>query len=261
MNNILNKICEQKKIDLIEEKRKCSYQTLEKLLKINIKRDFKKILIKSQIENKNNIIAEIKKASPSAGIIVENYVPEVIAKKYEKSGVGAISILTEMNFFQGHLDHLSIVYNNCHLPILRKDFIFDPYQILQSKIYKADAILLIVSILSDNQIKEFIEIANNINLDCLVEIHSEKELERATKIGYPIIGINNRNLKTLEIKYENNSIDFSDLLKDFTIVAESGINNFEQIKKYNEKGIFNFLIGESILKSNHIEKKIKVLKG
>ena len=116
----------------------------------------------SQINKKNNIIAEIKKASPSAGIIIEDYFPENIAIKYEQSGVDAISILTEQNFFKGNLDHLSIIHKNSNLPVLRKDFIFDKYQILQSKIYQADAILLIVSILSDNQIKEFIEIAEQL---------------------------------------------------------------------------------------------------
>ena len=261
MTNILDKICNKKYIELVEEKKRCSYQSLEKLIDKRKKRNFKKLLINAQIEKKNNIIAEIKKASPSAGIIVENYIPENIAIKYEQSGVGAISILTEKNFFKGHLDHLSIVHENSNLPILRKDFIFDKYQILQSKIYHADAILLIVSILSDNQIKEFIDIANNCNLDCLIETHTNYELERAIKIGYPLIGINNRNLKTLDI-HDNHIINIaSNFPKEFTLVAESGIKNYNQIKQYNDAGIFNFLIGESILKSININKKIEELKG
>ena len=261
MTNILNKICKQKNVTLIEEKKRCSYQSLEKILDKKKKRNFKNLLIKSQVEQNINIIAEIKKASPSAGIIVEDYIPEKIAIKYEQSGVGAISILTEKNFFNGHLDHLSLVHNNSNLPILRKDFIFDPYQILQSKVYHADAILLILSILSDNQIKEFIEIADNCNLDCLLETHSYDELDRAIKIGYPIIGINNRNLKTLEVNDSNTINLASTFPKEFTIVAESGIKTHDQIKQYNDLGIFNFLIGESILKSNNIDNKIKKLKG
>ena len=261
MTNILNTIYKQKNIELIEEKKRCSYESLKKLLNNNKKRNFKELLINAQTENNNNIIAEIKKASPSAGVIIEDYEPENLAIKYEQSGVGAISILTEKKFFKGNLDHLSLVHKNSKLPILRKDFIFDSYQILQSKVYNADAILLIVSILSDDQIKDFIDIANNCNLDCIVEIHTNEEFERAMKIGYPIIGINNRNLKTLEID-ENNILSLaSNFHKEFTIVAESGIKNHDQIKKYNDVGVFNFLIGESILKSINISNKIKELKG
>ena len=261
MKNILSKICAQKNIELIEEKKRCSYKTLIKLLNKNKKRNFKQLLIDAQLKNNNNIIAEIKKASPSAGIIINNYEPENLAIKYEQSGVGAISILTEKNFFKGNLDHLSLVHKNSKLPILRKDFIFDSYQILQSKIYNADAILLILSILSDNQTKEFIEIADNYNLDCLIERHTKIELERALKIGYPIIGINNRNLKTLNVNDDNTINLLTNFPEEFTFVTESGIKNYDYIKKYNNVGIFNFLIGESILKSNNINNKIKELKG
>ena len=261
MTSILDKICDQKKIDLIKEKKRCSFQSLEKLLINKKKRNFKELLINSQLKKNNNIIAEIKKASPSAGIIIEDYMPENLAVNYEKSGVGAISILTEQNFFKGNIDHLTLVHKNSNLPILRKDFIFDPYQILQSKIYNADAILLILSILSDNQTKEFIEIADNYNLDCLIEIHTKIELERALKIGYPIIGINNRNLKTLNVNDDNTINLLTNFPEEFTFVTESGIKNYDHIKKYNNVGIFNFLIGESILKSNNINNKIKELKG
>ena len=134
MTNILNKIFEQKKIELDNDKKKCSYKSLEKLLDKKKRRNFKELLIQSQSKKSTNIIAEIKKGSPSAGIIIEDYQPENLAITYEQSGVGAISILTEKNFFNGHLDHLSLVHKSSKLPILRKDFIFDPYQILQSKI-------------------------------------------------------------------------------------------------------------------------------
>ena len=261
MTNILNTICARKKIELVEEKKRCSYKSLEKLLDNKKNRNFKELLINSQKNKYNNIIAEIKKASPSAGIIIEDYAPEEIAIKYEHSGVGAISILTEQHFFKGEIDHLSLIHKNSKLPLLRKDFIIDQYQILQSKVYKADAILLIMSILSDNKIKEFIKIANDCCLDCIIETHSENEFKRALNIGYPIIGINNRNLKTLEINNDNSIDLISDFSKEFTIVAESGISSNKQIRKYNEFGIFNFLIGESILKSSNINNKIKELIG
>jgi len=261
MNNILEQICDKKKIELSEDKKKCSYQSLEKLLDKKKKRNFRELLVNSQNTKNNNIIAEIKKASPSAGIIIEDYEPENIAIKYEQAGAGAISILTEQHFFKGKLDHLSLIHENSKVPILRKDFIFDSYQILQSKIYHADSILLIISILSDNQIKEFINIAKDCGLDCLIEIHTNEDLKRAIKIGYPIIGINNRNLKTLGINHNNTINLITDISKDFTIVVESGINSHDQIIIYNEIGVFNFLIGESILKSSNIKNKIKELKG
>lgn len=261
MNNILDKICAQKKIELNNEKIKCSYQSLEKLINKEKIRNFNNLLSNSQKQKCNNIIAEIKKASPSAGIIVKDYHPDIIAMQYEKSGAGAISILTEKNFFNGQLEHLSLINTKSKIPLLRKDFIFDPYQILQSKIYHADAILLIVSILSDTEITEFIEIASHNGLDCLIEVHTKKELERVIKIGYPLIGINNRNLRTLDINNNITTELISKIPNNFVIVAESGINSYEQIKNYNNIGIYNFLVGESILKSGNYENKIKELKG
>ena len=260
MNNILDKICKDKIIELEEAKRKCSYKTLEKLISSNIiKRKLKENLISSQNNKKNFIIGEIKKQSPSAGEIIKDYFPEDIALIYEKSGIGALSILTEKKYFLGNLDHLSLVKKKTNLPILRKDFIIDEYQILESKVYQADCILLILSILSDNETIKFIKLANELNLDCIIEVHDKDELDRAINIDYPVIGINNRNLKNLDVDL-NNSINLNkNIVKDFTIVAESGIKTSEDIKKFNESGIYNFLIGESLLKSNNKEKKINEL--
>lgn len=215
------------------------------------------MLINSHKHEKNNIIAEIKKASPSAGVIIKNYFPEIIAVDYEKSGIGAISVLTETSFFHGNLDHLSLINKRSNLPIIRKDFIIDSYQILESKVYKADAILLIVSILSDNQIKDFINIAEKYGLDCIVETHNKEELDRAIKIGYPIIGINNRNLKNFSVDINNTINLLKNIPDEFVIVAESGIKTRNDIDNYNQVGVYNFLIGESILKSSNIAQKIK----
>ena len=219
------------------------------------------MIINSQDKKKNNIIAEIKKASPSAGIIVKNYFPEIIASNYEKSGVGAISVLTESTFFYGDIDHLSLINRKTNLPILRKDFIIDEYQILESKVYNADAILLIVSILKDNQIKQYIKISEEIKLDCIIETHNEDEIKRAIDIGYPIIGINNRNLKNLSTNTNNTLNLVKKIDKNFTVISESGIKNNNDIKKYNELEIYNFLIGETLLKAKDKEKKIKELLG
>ncbi len=257
MTNILKKICEDKIKELEETKKRCSIKTLEKLISPKLeKREFKKKLISAQLNNKNFIIGEIKKQSPSAGEIIKNYIPEDLAITYERSGIGALSILTETKYFAGNIDHLSLVKKKSNLPILRKDFIIDEYQIIESKIYQADCILLILSILTDKQINKFINLANEFKLDCIIEVHDEEELKRAIKINYPVIGINNRNLKSLDINI-NNSIKLNkNITKDYTIIAESGIKSQIDIKKFNESGIYNFLIGESLLKSRDKEKKI-----
>ncbi len=257
MTDILEKICEDKIKELEETKKRCSYQTLEKLISPKLeKREFKEKLMFAQKNKENFIIGEIKKQSPSAGEIVKNYIPEDIAILYERSGIGAISILTETKYFLGNTDHISLVKNKSNLPILRKDFIIDKYQILESKIYQADCILLILSILKDKQVKEYINLANELKLDCIIEVHNQEELKRAININYPVIGINNRNLKNLDINL-NNSIKLNkNLTKDFIIISESGIKSSNDIKKFNNSGIYNFLIGESLLKSEDKEKKI-----
>ena len=257
MINILEKICDHKFRELEEIKSRCSFKTLEKLLSPKLeKREFKNKLISANINRNNFIIGEIKKKSPSAGEIIKNYIPEDLAIKYERAGVGAISVLTETKYFLGNIEHLSIVKKKSNLPILRKDFIIDEYQILESKIYQADCILLILSILSDKKALSFIKLANELKLDCIIEVHNQEELNRAIKIKYPIIGINNRNLKTLDINLQNSVKLNSSILNDFTIIAESGIKNNEDIKNFNNNGIYNFLIGESLLKSKDKEKKI-----
>ena len=255
MNDLLKKICQKKKDELEITKSRCSFQTLEKLLPKKNNRGLKKILNDSQKNKNTNIIAEIKKASPSAGEIIEEYIPEEIAVQYEKSGAGAISILTESFFFKGHIDHLPTISQKTNIPVLRKDFIIDEYQILESKIYKADAILLIASILNDEQIIQFIKIADEIGLDCIIETHSENELKRAIKIDYPIIGINNRNLNNLSVNIDNTLKLIKKIPNDFTIIGESGIKKFQDIRLYNGAGVYNFLIGESILTSKNIQKK------
>ena len=257
MKNILIEICNKKKEEIRKSKERCSFSSFEKILKDKRNRNFKELLINSSKKNKNNIIAEIKKASPSAGTLINDYNPDNIATEYEKSGVGAISILTEKNYFQGELDHLSLINSKINIPILRKDFIIDKYQILESKAYKADAILLILSILNDNEVKEFLNIAEEYGLDCLIEAHSEDEVKRAIGIGYPIIGINNRNLKNLSVDISTTLNLIKKIPKDFIIVAESGIKTKKDIINYNNLGVFNFLIGESILRSPVISQKIK----
>ena len=259
MNNLLTDICNRKKKEIEALKLKCSLKSLQKLIGNKQNREFKKILKESQKNEKNNIIAEIKQSSPSAGEIIKDYYPEDIAVKYEKAGAGAISILTEKNFFKGNIDHLSLINSKTNIPILRKDFIIDPYQIYESKVYKADSILLIMSILEDNEIKEYIKIANDIGLDCIIETHTLDEINRALKIDYPIIGINNRNLDNLSVNINNTLDMINQIPKSFTVIGESGIKSNENIKKYNDYGVYNFLIGETILRSSNYDLMIKKL--
>ena len=260
MNNILKKICEDKKLEIEILKKKCSLNSLKKLISDQInKRDFKNVIIKSSVERENFIIGEIKKASPSAGEIIHNYEPIEIAKIYERAGVKALSVLTEKNYFKGEIDHLSYIKQNTNIPILRKDFIIDEYQIYESKVYQADVILLIVSILSDEELKKFLKIANELNLDCIIETHDENEIKRALKLDYPILGINNRNLKNLKTDLNNSVSLFTSISKDYTVIAESGIKTADDISMYNDLGIFNFLIGESILRSKDYATFIKKL--
>ena len=259
MNNLLKDICYKKRKEIEHTKSKCSIESLKKLLPNKENRKFKKLLQYSQQNKINNIIGEIKKSSPSAGEIIKNYYPEDIAVEYEKSGAGAVSILTEKNFFNGKIDHLSLISRKTNLPILRKDFIIDPYQIYESKVYNADAILLIVAILKDEEIKQFIKIAEDIGLDCIIETHTSEELKRAFKIEYPIIGINNRNLDNLSVDINNTVNLLKKVPEKFTIIGESGIKNYEDIVQYNSCGVYNFLIGETILKSENYKLIFKKL--
>jgi len=257
--NILDKICQNKKKEIFEDKKKYSINTLEKCVKKSKNRGFKNLILEKNVKKENNLIGEIKQRSPSAGQIIKNYDPVSYAKIYEKNGIGAISVLTEKKFFKGSLDDLSLVQHNTTIPILRKDFILDPYQVLQSKFYNADAILIILSILSFNQAKEILDTANKYNIDCLVEIHKFDEIDFALKLNNPIIGINNRNLSNLNINLDNTKDLRKQIPENFTLIAESGINSKQDIIEYNKTGIYNFLIGESLLKSKDISKKIKEL--
>ena len=217
--SILKKIVENTRENLKAKKAKLSLEDVKSSLK---ELDLPKSNFKSSISNKDEaIIAEIKKASPSAGVISENFNPVEKAKEYESVGAAALSILTEEDFFLGSIDYLKAVKRTTSLPILRKDFIIDEYQIYESKLIGADCILLIASILSDLQIEEFVKIAKKLELDYLIEIHDEKELKRVVLYKDALIGVNNRNLNTFEVDLDN-SIRIKNLFKEKNIfIAES----------------------------------------
>ena len=208
---------------------------------------------KASLKVKNQaIIAEIKKASPSAGVISEDFDPVTKAREYKAFGASALSILTEEDYFLGSIQFLKDVKEVSDLPILRKDFIVDIYQIYESKLIGSDCILLIASILSDRELEEFTQLSDSLGLDYIIEVHNEKELRRAQNFPKAMIGVNNRNLKTFNVDIEN-SIRLKKLFKKNNLfIAESGIKGQEDIDKLIENDINIFLIGESLMKGDFV---------
>jgi len=249
--NILDQIVAKTKFKLKEKKQGLSIEEL--ISKLDFQ-NFKESNFKESLENKTEaIIAEIKKASPSAGIISENFDPILKAKEYESFGVSALSILTEEDYFLGNIQYLKDIRANTSLPILRKDFIVDDYQIYESKLIGADCILLIASILNDDELKVFSETAEKLKLDYIIEVHNEEELHRIENFSSAIIGVNNRNLKTFEVDI-NNSIKLKKIFKEDNIfISESGIKSKKDIQQLQQHNINVFLIGESMMKGDFFE--------
>ena len=221
------------------------------------KRGFEDAIMSRVSEKETAIIAEIKKASPSKGLIREDFEPKKIAKEYEEGGATCLSILTDEPFFQGKLEYLDNVRSSCELPILRKDFMIDLYQIYETKAYGGDCILLIVAALDIVQLKDFSQLARELNLDILIEVHSEEELNEALSINSKLIGINNRDLTTFEVD-KNLAIKLArQIPKDVIVVSESGISSREDILSSKEQGIHSFLIGESFMRKPNPGKALK----
>ena len=246
--SILQKIVTNTKANLIEKKAQLPLEQIKLSLE---DLSLPKGKFKDNILNKDEaIIAEIKKASPSAGVIDEDFNPVKKALEYEAFGASALSILTEENFFMGSVNYLKEVKAITSLPILRKDFMVDEYQVYESKLIGADCILLIASILSDQQIEDFIYIAKKLDLDYLIEVHNENELKRVEHFDGALIGVNNRNLKTFEVDL-NNSVRLRNLFKQKNIfIAESGIKTREDMNYLKQNNIKVFLIGESLMRGS-----------
>ena len=246
--SILEKIVANSKAGLIQKKAALSIKQIKSSLE---DLDLPRGRFKDSISNKDEaIIAEIKKASPSAGVIEEEFDPVKKAIEYEAFGASALSILTEEDFFMGSVDHLKDVKEITALPILRKDFMIDEYQIYESKLIGADCILLIASILSDQQIEDFINVAQQLELDYLIEVHDENELHRVEHFEDALIGTNNRNLKTFEVDLDN-SVRLRNLFKEKNIfIAESGIKSREDMNYLKLNNIKVFLIGESLMRGS-----------
>ncbi|HEX2930602.1 MAG TPA: indole-3-glycerol phosphate synthase TrpC [Candidatus Binatia bacterium] len=208
---------------------------------------------------RRRIVAEVKKASPSKGLIRADFDPVSIARDYADHGASAISVLTEERFFQGSLEHLEQIRDAVDLPLLRKDFMLDSYQLLEAKSYGADAVLFIAAMLDPSLMRDLCEQAAALSLDSLIEVHTEKELEAAIAAGGQMIGINNRDLKTFEVSLSTTE-RLAPLVPSGTpTICESGIDGLEQIRRVEKLGIHVFLIGESLMRAPQPGKKLKEL--
>ena len=208
-----------------------------------------------------NIIAELKKASPSEGVLLENFQPLRIASLYEYAGACAISVLTEPHFFKGRPSYLKTVRQVTRLPLLRKDFIFDRFQLYETALLEADAFLLIASILSEEELKDLIALGKELRMDALVEVHSDSEIKKAAEAGAAIIGINNRDLKTLKVDPERAKQLIPHIPKGTAIVVESGLSTHDELMMYKSLGAHAFLIGSTLIKSKDIAATLQGLLG
>lgn len=244
---ILDAIIENKKIEVEKSKGRRSIESLiSGIGNMRPPRDFYKAIDPT---GRLRIIAEIKKASPSKGVLREDFDPVKIALGYAKSGASALSVLTDEKFFMGSLEYLSAVREAVDVPLLRKDFIIDPYQVYESRLYGADALLLIVSALGQDALRELLALTHSLGMNAVVEVHDEEELGRALEAGGRIIGINNRDLRTFEVDLNVSARLARMMPVGIIAIAESGISSGADIKRLRAEGVHVFLIGETFMKA------------
>jgi len=248
---ILDKIVKSKRNELVKSKLDRNISKLEDIINKQPEvLDFKNAL-KKQSLNDIRIIAEVKKASPSKGIIREDFDPIKIARQYEANNAAAISILTESEFFMGNLDYLKEIKKAVNIPVLRKDFLFDPYQIYEARANGADAVLLIAAILEKPLLNELLSVVNKLSMSALVEVHTKDDLEKVFQTKTDIIGINNRNLNTFDTNIQTSIDLMADIPDSKIIVTESGIKTKEDILKLSKAGVDAFLIGETLMRAEN----------
>jgi indole-3-glycerol phosphate synthase len=256
---ILDDIIAYKKEELAETKRRSSFAEIrDRAADAGPARGFGKALSSG---DEVRLIAEIKKASPSKGVIREDFDPAGIAETYAKSGASCLSVLTEQKFFQGKLEYLGAVRKAVGLPLLRKDFIIDEYQIFEARAAGADAMLLIAACLDRPQIEDFLGVAGGLGLDVLVESHTYKELDKSLLAGAMLVGINNRDLSSFTVSLRTTLDLVNDIPEDRTVVSESGIKTREDVLRLRQAGVDAVLVGESLMREKDIGKKVKELLG
>ncbi len=256
--DILKKIIARKEQEIIQAKDLISPdEIMEKAYDNRNTRDFFKALKDKADLKQNAIIAEIKKASPSKGVLRENFNPVEIAKSYEDHGAACLSVLTDKDFFQGDDQYLIDARSAVSIPVLRKEFIIEPYQVFESRVLGADCILLIAACLSDSQMEDLAMLAITLKMDVLVEVHDLEELKRTIQLRLPMIGINNRNLRTFEVSLKT-TIDLLQELDDETLViTESGILTSDDVSLMRENNIHSFLVGEAFMRQDNPGKALQ----
>ncbi|MFY0683536.1 MAG: indole-3-glycerol phosphate synthase TrpC [Balneola sp.] len=257
MGNILDKIVHQTSEDLIKRKREISFNDLHSLEGFEKNRiDFKSALNRP---NEVSIIAEVKKGSPSKGVIREDFDPLDIALRYEEGGASALSVLTDKPFFMGDLDYLSTISKRVQLPLLRKDFIVDPFQIKEARAYGADAVLIIVAITDGSQLNELIAAAKEFELSALVECYDQEDFDRLDFNQVDILGVNNRDLKNFEVDVHRGINILKQAPKETILVSESGLSTADDIALLMKEEIHSALIGESFMRENDPGEAVKKL--
>jgi indole-3-glycerol phosphate synthase len=250
MSDILNKIVAVKHEEIAAAKKKKPLELVrEDAFTRVLTRDFEGALRSKIAAGQAAVIAEVKKASPSKGVLREDFIPADIAQSYAEHGAACLSVLTDRQFFQGSSDYLKQARASCDLPVLRKDFMVDPYQVYESRSMGADCILLIAACLDDAQMAELEGIATLLNMAVLVEVHDAQELQRALKLKTRLIGINNRNLRTFEVSLDTTLGMLKDVPGDRLLVTESGILQREDVQRMRAAGVHAFLVGEAFMRA------------
>ncbi len=259
--DILKKILDHKREHVAASKAGCSLSELKSRIADleEMPRGFVRALRTAEESGWTPIVAEVKKGSPSKGVIRPDFDPVAIAEIYENNGAACLSVLTDEQFFLGHLSYLGLIREQVRLPLLRKDFLYDPYQLYEARAAGADAILLIAAMLELNQLRDLAELARELSLDVLLEVHDERELEAALQVNVELIGINNRNLRTFVTDLGTTDRLAKLIPGHRMIVAESGINTRDDIVRLKRGGAQAFLIGESLMREGDIGTKLREL--
>jgi len=256
--DILKKIVSRKQEEIADSINRVS---LERMIELSSSADsprgFYNALHNKVLKRQSGVIAEIKKASPSKGILREDFDPVEIAQSYESGGASCLSILTDRDFFKGDPLYLIKARAAVTIPVIRKDFIIHPYQVYESRAIGADCILLIASCLNDDELKDLSDIATSLGMDTLVEVHDHEELNRALKLDLPLLGINNRNLRNFEVTLQTTIDLLSKISDDKLVITESGIKTRQDVELMHQNNVFGFLIGEAFMRDRNPGQKLK----
>jgi indole-3-glycerol phosphate synthase len=260
--DILAKICADTRAETARRQAATSLEAIRaQALQASKPRGFARALMDDAVRGRAGLITEIKKASPSGGLIRENFDPPSLAASYQAGGASCLSVLTDHKYFQGTAEHLRAARDAVSLPVLRKDFILEPWQVYESRAMGADCILLIMAALGDDEARELESLAQGLDMDVLVEVHDEDELNRALGLQTKLLGINNRNLKTLATSLETTEALSSFCMPDRFLISESGVKTYDDIRRLQKVGVQGFLVGESLMRQPDVAVAVQKLLG